>query len=219
MNRDKAEFFDRQVGEPWAADEYGAFEKPKIERLIALGELGPGQLLLEPGCGTGRMSQVLARVVGPAGRVVSLDISQAMVQACRLRVADLPQVQVRHAALEDLPIPTPGYDRIICHQVFPHFDDQEKALSRMRRMLKPGGLLLVVHFVSAAEINDTHRKAGTAVAQDMLPSREDMRRLMQGAGLALLSLSDDQEGYFLKARREDDNGCIFNPNFGANPRR
>lgn len=67
MNRDKAKFFDAQAGADWAADEYGEVERPKLERLLKQSELGPGQRVLEPGCGTGRLSQVLAQVVAPPG--------------------------------------------------------------------------------------------------------------------------------------------------------
>ena len=202
MNRNKAAFFDEQVSAPWAADEYGADEEPKVARLFSLGELALGQRVLEPGCGTGRLTKLLGELVGRRGRVVAMDISRAMFEACRLRVARLPQVEVHHAALEDLPATSGGYQRIVCHQVFPHFDDQAAATARMAELLEPGGLLLVVHFISQAEVNDLHRKAGTAVERDLLPSPGDMRNLMREAGLTPLALVDDELGYFFKARRE-----------------
>jgi 3-polyprenyl-4-hydroxybenzoate decarboxylase len=55
------------------------------------------------------------------------------------------------------------------HQVFPHFDDQEHAAEIIARCLRAGGRLVILHLISRREINDLHRKAGTAVAQDMLP--------------------------------------------------
>lgn len=202
MNRAKASFFDGQVSAPWAADEYGPDEVPKVERLFTRGELAVGQRVLEPGCGTGRLTRLLGELVGRRGRVVAMDISRSMIEACRQRVAHMPQVEVHHAALEDMPATTGGYHRIVCHQVFPHFDDQAAAAARMAELLEPGGLLLVAHFISQAEVNDLHRKAGTAVERDLLPSPDDMRRLMREAGLTLLTLVDDELGYFLKARRE-----------------
>lgn len=169
MNRDKAKFFDAQAGADWAADEYGEVERPKLERLLKQSELGPGQRVLEPGCGTGRLSQVLAQVVGPAGHLVAMDISAAMVAACHRRVAGLSWVRVERMALEEFQAPANSFDRVVCHQVFPHFDDQPAALAHLVRLLKPGGVLTVVHFMPSAVINDTHRKAGTVVEKDMLP--------------------------------------------------
>jgi len=200
MNRVKAEFFDSQAQAPWAAEEYGELERPKIARLVREAELASGQAILEPGCGTGRLSRVLAEVVGGRGLVAALDISAAMLEACRARVAAFPQVRVRHASLEEFSAPSAGFDRIICHQVFPHFDDQEAALARMAAMLKPGGVLLVAHFISAEEINDMHRKAGTVVEHDLLPGDVEMAAMIAEAGFRLESLRDDELGYLLKAR-------------------
>ena len=200
MNQAKARFFDEQAAAGWAAEEYGEVERPKLARLLGQSELAPGQWVLEPGCGTGRLSQVLASVVGPQGHLVALDISQGMVEACRQRVAGLSWVRVEQMALEEFAAPAGSFDRVVCHQVFPHFDDHPAALAHMVRLLKPGGLLTVVHFMPSQVINDTHRKAGTVVEQDLLPEPEQMRRLVEAAGLELEVFHDDDLGYFLKAR-------------------
>lgn len=200
MNQAKARFFDGQVEADWAADEYGEVERPKLERLLAQSELAPGQWVLEPGCGTGRLSLVLAQVVGPGGYLAALDISQGMVQACQQRVAGLAWVRVEQAALEEFAAAPASFDRVVCHQVFPHFDDKPAALARMTALLKPGGVLTVVHFMNSEVINDTHRKAGTVVEQDLLPPPEEMARLLDQTGLSLELLLDDELGYLLKAR-------------------
>lgn len=213
-NQAKAEFFDAQVESPWAALEYGEAERPKLERLLREAELGLGQRVLEPGCGTGRLTEVLARVVGSEGVVLALDISPAMTEACARRVADLIQARVLCAALEDLEQPAASFDRVVCHQVFPHFDDQPAALGRLAGLLRPGGVLVVAHFINSHEINDTHRKAGTVVEGDLLPPPEVMRRMVAEAGLVLEWQADDGLGYFLKARRLGDGCCLNDPSFG-----
>ena len=141
MNQAKAEFFDAQVAAGWAAEEYGEAERPKLERLLRQSELQPGHWVLEPGCGTGRLSQVLAQVVGPDGHLTAMDISQGMVAACRKRVAGLSWVRVEQMAVEEFQAPAAGFDRVVCHQVFPHFDDQPAALAHLVKLLKPGGML------------------------------------------------------------------------------
>lgn len=214
VNQAKSEFFDAQVDAPWAALEYGEAERPKLERLLRETELGPGQRVLEPGCGTGRLTEVLARVVGEAGLVLALDISPAMTAACASRLARMPQARVLCAALEDLEEPPASFDRVVCHQVFPHFDDQPAALSRLAGLLKPGGVLVVAHFINSREINDTHRKAGTVVEGDLLPRPEAMARMVAAAGLILEWQADDDLGYFLKARRLGDGCCLHGPSFG-----
>lgn len=200
MNTAKARFFDTKVESRWSAKEYGEAERPKLKRLLSQSELWPGHWVLEPGCGTGRLSEVLAQAVGPSGHLVAMDISQGMVQACRKRVAGLSWVRVEQVALEDLDAEPASFDRIICHQVFPHFDDKPAALAHMAGLLKPGGVLVVAHFMKSKAINNIHRKAGTVVEHDMLPPPEEMRLLLEQAGLNLEALRDDELGYFLKAR-------------------
>lgn len=200
MNLAKAGFFDAQAEAGWASQDYGESERPKLERLLRLSELGPGQRVLEPGCGTGRLSEVLAQVVGPAGSLTALDISEGMVKACRKRVAGLSWVRVERMAVEEFHPSANSFDRVVCHQVFPHFDDQPAALAHLVEMLKPGGVLTVVHFMPSAVINDTHRKAGTVVEKDLLPPPGRMRSMIAAVGLSLEVLLDDELGYMLKAR-------------------
>lgn len=200
MNQAKAKFFDAQVAAGWAAEEYGEAERPKLERLLLQNELAPGLRVLEPGCGTGRLSEVLAQVVGPNGHLTAMDISRGMVDACRKRVAGMSWVRVEQMAVEEFLAEADSFDRVVCHQVFPHFDDQPAALAHLVKLLKPGGILTVVHFMPSSAINDTHRKAGTVVEKDMLPPPEEMRRLMNQAGLGVETLVDDELGYLLKAR-------------------
>ena len=104
MNLAKAAAFDAEVSASWAAAPYAAEDGPKIARLLAAAEIDVGMQVLEPGCGTGRLTVALADRVGPHGRVVALDISRRMVEACRARVRGHSQVAVHHAAIEDFPL-------------------------------------------------------------------------------------------------------------------
>ena len=201
MNRAKARFFDAHAEAPWAAAPYGPAEQPKIRRLLAEARIAPGASVLEPGCGTGRLTAILTDAVGPAGRGVALDISPRMVQACRARVEARGWVQVIRSAVEEYPIAPETFDAVVCHQVFPHLDDQAQALARLARGLKRNGRLLVVHFVSAARVNAVHAGAAGSIRGDRLPPRRAMRRLCREAGLSVQVLVDDSLGYLLRAGR------------------
>jgi demethylmenaquinone methyltransferase/2-methoxy-6-polyprenyl-1,4-benzoquinol methylase len=200
MNHAKAAYFDAQAEAPWAAEEYGPQEAPKIRRLLTEGKLHSGLSVLEPGCGTGRLTAILGDAVGLTGRVEALEISPRMVESSRRRLAGRGNIAVHHAALEEYRGEGAPFDRVVCHQVFPHFDDKPQALRRMGTLLDPSGLLVVVHFINAAEINDLHRKAGTPLEGDCLPSREEMERLFAQAGFVIDRFMDDELGYFLRAR-------------------
>jgi SAM-dependent methyltransferase len=121
--RAKTVFFDAQVHADWAAETYGPNEFEKLERLFAVTGPLSGSRLLEPGCGTGRLTEVLAERVGPHGRVVAMDISPGMVAAARKRLLRFANVDLHLGPLETMANRLGVFDQVICHQVFPHFFD------------------------------------------------------------------------------------------------
>ena len=199
MYEAKAAYFDANVEAPWAAADYGPEEVTKLDRLFA--HIGPlrGHKVLEPGCGTGRLTEILSDLVGPTGVVVALDISSMMVRAARSRTAARENVEIHLSAVEDFLVAEREYDLILCHQVFPHFEDKRQALTSLSKALKPEGRLVVIHFISFDEINDRHRKAGTAVEMDMMPEQDEMKYLFNDTGLDIEFILNDQLGYFLSA--------------------
>ena len=201
VNTAKASFFDAQVEADWAAYEYTAQERAKIAQVFHSLPSLVGQTVLEPGCGTGRLTRILAERVGPDGRVLAMDISPKMVQAARDKVGHMPRVHMQCSALESCPLPWGEVDLVFCHQVFPHFDNKERAAEIIARCLCPGGRLVILHLISSREINDLHRKAGTAVAGDMMPDQEEMRRIMGRAGLTVEEILDADDRYVLGARK------------------
>jgi ubiquinone/menaquinone biosynthesis C-methylase UbiE len=200
MNSKQAAFFDSQADASWAADPYGFEEAPKLERLASHCGTLAGCIVLEPGCGTGRLTQWLASAVGPTGLVHACDISRLMVHRAIERTRGLAQVRVSYAEMENLDLDRDSVDLVVCHQVFPHFKDKCGALAYMANVLRPGGALLIVHFECSRIINDVHRKAGTVVAKDLLPDRREMEKILGAAGLGVRFFSDDSRlGYLLKA--------------------
>ena len=197
----KAAFFDGQVHAEWAAEAYGPDERNKLERLFeAVGPL-EGVRLLEPGCGTGRLTVLLAGKVGPKGRVVATDISPLMVAEARSKLERCSQASIHLGPAEALCGYDGMFDCVLCHQVFPHFEDKLNTLDKLTRMLKPDGRLVISHFIPSDEINDVHRKAGTAVEQDLMPPPETLRRWCRLCRLSIDQWRDDDEGYLLCAGR------------------
>jgi demethylmenaquinone methyltransferase/2-methoxy-6-polyprenyl-1,4-benzoquinol methylase len=197
----KAVFFDGQVRAEWAAEAYGAGEQPKLARLFDALDPLAGVRLLEPGCGTGRLTELLAREVGPKGLVVATDISPRMVAETRARLVNCHWASIHLGPAEALSGYEEAFDCVICHQVFPHFEDKSNTLDKLTRMLKPDGRLVISHFISSAEINDVHRKAGTAVEKDLMPPPETLRRWCSQCRLSIDRWEDDAEGYLLCAMK------------------
>jgi ubiquinone/menaquinone biosynthesis C-methylase UbiE len=199
MNEAKADFFDSQVNEPWAASEFGAQEREKVYRMLGQAQFRGGMRVIEPGCGTGRLTAILADVVGPGGLVHALDISSNMIEAARRRVGTRPNVCLECASIESSSFDPQSYDVVVCHNVFPHFDDKPAAVAHLAAALKKGGSFIVLHFMSSEEINDMHRKVHTSVLNDLIPPESQMRNIFEASGLQVQLIKDDEAGYLLCA--------------------
>lgn len=199
MNRVKAEFFDSQAAEHWAVSEYSVEEKRKIEGFVRVAGLRPGMRVLEPGCGTGRLTEILAHIVGPAGLVVAVDISSSMVDACRERLGTYSNIRIVHGAVEALSNGHERFDLVVCHNVYPHFDDKPEVTRKLVSMLAPSGKFVVFHFMNSDWINDLHHKVSPVVMHDLMPPAHEMELYFTAAGMKIDWFRDDDEGYLLIA--------------------
>jgi len=199
MYLEKAVFFDAQADAAWAADQYNVDELKKLDSLFHETGSLRGKRVLEPGCGTGRLSEILCRKVGDKGRVVAMDISPAMVEAAKKRVKGVANIELFVSQVELFDLPGEKFDLILCHQVFPHMENKDACLGKFHRLLSPGGKVVIFHFIDLEEINNVHRKAGTVIENDMMPDTLEMERLFNGAGFTIEFIRNGGDGYFLMA--------------------
>jgi ubiquinone/menaquinone biosynthesis C-methylase UbiE len=97
------------------------------------------------GCGTGRISQLLAPCVS---RVIAVDASEEMLRAARERLSEADNVDVRQGELESLPLDTGSLDAAVLSLVLHHTADPAVVIAEAARVLRPGGRLLVVDMLS-----------------------------------------------------------------------
>ncbi len=111
---------------------------------------GPGETILDVGCGNGLLTLELARAVGPDGRIIGVDPSEDMRQSAEQRCQGQSCVEFAAGSADNLPISSSTIDKAVSVQVFEYLDDIPSALSETHRVLKPGGLLVIgdVHFDS-----------------------------------------------------------------------
>jgi ubiquinone/menaquinone biosynthesis C-methylase UbiE len=201
MNRPKASYFDSQIDAPWASPCYTAEELAKLDRVITAAEIRCGSRVLEPGCGTGRLTEILSDLVGNEGLVFASDISPMMMERCRTRLLNRHNVRIYCESVETIDLPQEFFDVVLCHNVFPHFDHKPAATSFLAKSLKAGGTFVVSHFENSDWINDMHRKVDPSVFHDMIPSRDEMKIIFRDAGLVIQEFSDSDSGYLLTAVR------------------
>ena len=125
---------------------------PFGEAALEAARARPGEAVLDIGCGAGDTTLALARSVAPDGRVLAVDISEALLTRARARAADaaLPIAfelsDAGHAAL-----PAAAFDLLFSRFGVMFFDAPTEAFRHMRAALKPGGRLAFICWRTAAE--------------------------------------------------------------------
>jgi len=123
----------------------------RLWKRFALAQTGlrPGQRALDVASGTGDLGAGLARQVGKEGLAVLTDINREMLARGRDRLIDrglTTQVEFVIANAECLPFPDRSFDCVTIGFGLRNVTDKPAALAAMRRVLKPGGRLLVLEF-------------------------------------------------------------------------
>jgi SAM-dependent methyltransferase len=112
---------------------------------FSLGQLHPGERIVDVGAGAGIDTLIAAKMVGPAGQVVGVDMTAEMLGKAQqnARAAGLLNVEFREGYGEELPVPDEWADVVISNGVLNLMPDKSAGLREMARVLKPGGRLQI----------------------------------------------------------------------------
>ena len=112
---------------------------------FSAGNPRPGERVVDVGSGGGMDSLIAARMVGPSGTVLGVDMTPAMLDKARASAAaaDVPNVEFRQGFGEALPVEDGWADVVISNGVLNLMPDKNAAMAEMARVLKPGGRLQI----------------------------------------------------------------------------
>ena len=116
----------------------------RTDVLALLDLFEPTWIVGDLGCGTGHIAAALAPSVA---RVIAIDESEPMLAAARARLQGAPNVELREGHIESLPLEDASLDVAILFLVAHFMTDPARAMQEVRRVLKPGGRLLIVDLI------------------------------------------------------------------------
>jgi ubiquinone/menaquinone biosynthesis C-methylase UbiE len=142
-------------------------------RRVVSGLAEPGQTVADLGCGPGFFTLPLAQLVGDEGRVIAVDLQQAMLDklAVRAERAGLSGRITLHACAADALDLTETVDAALAFYMLHEVPDQERFLGEVRTLLKPGGRFLLVEPRGHVGAEAFERSLAAAMATGMTVER------------------------------------------------
>ena len=128
-----------------AAEIYDQFFVPALfaewpARVLKAAHVQTGDKILDVACGTGILARTAVSLIGSQGAVVGIDINEGMLAIAQKKA---PQISWKIAPAESLPFDNGTFDRVVSQFGLMFFTDQVKAITEMKRVLRPGGSLAV----------------------------------------------------------------------------
>lgn len=142
---------------------FGPISRRFVPTLLWVAEIVPGEQVLDIATGTGLAADMAAVAVGPTGHVVAADVSPAMLEGARRRLAGRSNVTLSGEDGQSLTRADLEFDLVICHFGLAFFANPEKGLSEFHRVLRPKGRVVVsVGAPHQMDLLTTHHQPGSA---------------------------------------------------------
>jgi ubiquinone/menaquinone biosynthesis C-methylase UbiE len=120
-----------------------AYITETLSFLKSWAQISPTASVLDIACGTGEFERLLLKE-HPTQTIVGVDISEKMLAIAQQKCQGYPNVSFQVANASVLPFASHSFDAIVSANAFHYFDDPNATLHEMKRVLKPGGTLVIL---------------------------------------------------------------------------
>src|SRR4051812_18111445 len=172
VSTDQAQEFIFPTGHAWA-HELG-YPEPELVRVPdatvesfagvanhwTLGDIEPGSVVLDLGCGAGTDLLIAAQMTGTDGRAIGVDMTPAMLEraVASAREMGLANVELHESLIEALPVADASVDVVISNGVIDLVPDKDAVFAEIDRVLRPGGRLQIADVVIHTEVSADARE-------------------------------------------------------------
>jgi SAM-dependent methyltransferase len=172
-----------------------------------LAALKQGDTVVDLGSGSGMDSFLAAQLVGSAGRVIGIDMTEAQLEKATelARRHGLANVEFRHGYVEHLPVEDRCADVVISNGVINLSPEKTKVFAEAARVLGDGGRLAIADIVSTVQLPEsvTCDASLWAACIGGAMQRDDYREAIEGAGFEIEDLRENDQYRFVSQRADN----------------
>lgn len=173
---------------------------------VAIASLKEGEVVLDLGSGAGFDAFLASPRVGPAGRVIGVDMTPEMIEKARknAKKGNYANVEFRLGEIEKLPVEDNSIDVIISNCVINLSPEKQKVFEEAFRVLKPGGRLMVSDLVLVKDLPDSVKQSVEAYIGCLAGAvmKDEYIRFIKNAGFRDIRIIS-QSGYPVDAMVQD----------------
>ena len=177
----------------------------------ATAHLRAGEVVVDLGSGGGLDVFLAAKMVGPQGRAIGIDMTPAMIERARANaeVGGYTNVEFYQSTIDNIPLPDASVDCVISNCVLNLAPDKPAVFREIARILKPGGRLAVSDIALKAELPEVIAKSMAAYVGCIggAISFADYRAGLLAAGFAHVEIVDSGADLNAYAKVENQSGC------------
>ena len=180
---------------------------------LAFADVKEGEVVLDLGSGAGFDLLIASNKVGPTGKVIGVDMTEAKIDKARqnIKTAGVNNIEVRYGLIEEMPVATMSVDWVISNCVVNLSPEKPKVFREIFRVLKPGGRMRISDIVVEklpAEIRDNQGLYSSCIAGAV--SEDEYLAGLAQAGLTDIRVEERlvYDGAQIKAIFSDGQGCL-----------
>ena len=160
-------------------------------------KIKPGDTVVDLGSGAGNDCFVARSLVGEAGRIIGIDMTDAMVEKAKTNAAKLgfKNVEFRLGDIDNMPIEDNTADVVVSNCVMNLVPNKQKAFSETFRIIKRGGHFSISDIVLQGELTDELRKEATLYAGCISGAvqKEEYLQIIKEAGFTNITIQKDRK--------------------------